>query len=171
MRNRLVVSLISILGFTAQAETSTYIMLDGSVAYCQSKEDVNIQAFKLSAVVDSKGLQFIKIENLICQKSENSFAWNQKALSTETTINTVLGVIKSSVSKAVLQITDFEGYTELQQIKLDVDVAEQTVLLSDKASAQGKVVAVLQTYQKTSLNDIVQDEGYNSSGRIVIKIK
>ncbi len=175
MRNLLVVSLISISGFISQADTSTYVMLDGSVASCASKEDVNNKAFRLSAVVDAKGLQFIKVENLICQKtsqqSEKSFGWAQKALSTETSLNTDLGVIKSSVSKAVLQITDFEGYTELQQIKLDVDVAEQVVLLSDNVSDQSKVVAVLSTYQKTTLNDVIQDEGYNSSGRIVIKIK
>lgn len=175
MRNLLIISLVSMTGLIAQADTSTYVMLDGSVASCVSQEDVNGQAFKLSAVVESKDLQFVKIENLICKKtsqqSEKSFAWEQKALSTETSINSYFGVIKSSVSKAVLQITDFEGYTELQQIKLDVDLAEQTVLLSDKVMAQDKVVAVLSTYQKTSLNDVVQDEGYNSSGRFVIKIK
>ncbi len=173
MRNLIIFSLISVFAVIAHAETSTYVMLDGSVASCVSLEDANGQAFKLSAVADSKALQFVKIENLICKKSDknNSFAWTQKALSTETSLNTDLGVIKSSVSKAVLQITDFEGYTELQEIKLDVDVAEQTVLLSDKVKEQGKVVAVLQTCQKTTLNDVVQDEGTNSSGRIVIKLK
>ncbi len=172
MRNLLVASMFSILSTAVFAETSTYVMLDGSVASCVSKEDVNGKAFKLSAVVDSKGLQFIKIENLICQKksqqSEKTYVWKQKALSTETSVETSLGVVKNKTTKAALQITDFEGYVEIQSIKLDVNLAEQTVLLSDKVTEQNKVVAVLQTYQKTSLNDVVQDEGYNLSGHFVI---
>ena len=175
MRNLLIFTFISVFGAISQSDNSTYVILDGSVASCASKEDINNKAFRIKAVVDTKGLQFIKIENLICNEtakaSVKSFGWAQKALNTETSLNTDLGVMKSLVSKAVLQIADFEGYIELQQIKLDVDLAEQTVLLSGKVTNLNKVVAVLSTYQKTTLNDVVQDEGYNSSGHFVIKIK
>lgn len=170
MLKSILFSIVIAFAAVQPAAASTYT-LDGSAAICESKVDLESKAFRLSVEVDATGLQFLKIVNLVCQKSQRSFGWIQRALGSESTFETDLGVIKTTVTKASLQITDFEGYNELQMINLDVGLTEQTILLSDKVTQYDKVVGTLRTYQRTTLNGVLQDEGFNSNGSILIKLK
>ena len=176
MFNKLKVSAFAIpilfLVHTAQAYSiSGAVMLDGQVATCRSQEDVSRTAFRISAVTNVEQLPAIKIQSIICAKDKTKFIWKESSLGAESSVDTSYGIIKSKITKAALQITDFEGFIELQKTDLDTDRADQIVLLSDYVMKKSKVAISLQIYQVTTLNDNVQDEGYSGSGHFILNIK
>lgn len=170
MRSLLIMSLISLLGVTAQAELSVPVM-NGSVAVCESSEDVGTRAYRMSLVTEVEGLPLLTIESLICKNTDNEFAWKWLGLGDELSYNIDGKVVKKKIINSKLQITDFEGTQVLDLMQLETEPAVQTVVLSDKVMSQKTVTLVLQNTIEISVDDQVVDTDFVRTGIFILKIK
>ncbi len=162
---------VSILTSVSQANSSAYVMMDGSVASCSSAEDVGGRAYRLSLTTEIDTMTLLTIESLVCKKEDSKISWAWMDIGEELPYNYNGRIVKKKITESKLQITDFEGTQVLEMIPLDMNFSVQTVILSDKVMSQKTVALVLQNVTEVSLKGQIIDTDHSHTGVFVLKLK
>ncbi|MFN3696897.1 MAG: hypothetical protein ACK4VO_05585 [Pseudobdellovibrio sp.] len=159
------------LAFSINAQTNelnNVVLLDGSVARCQSVDDVGSRAYRLSAVRLDGNTVELNLKSFVCQQTSSGFELFLVNLCQSERYNRRNSVLENLYSQPVLQVTNNEGTRELARLDLNPNADTQTVLLNleqlKSKSKNGSVDLTLQMIQTINVNGKFLDQRIISGG-------
>jgi hypothetical protein len=156
--------LLLVLSLQTTAAEKTFIVQNGSVARCNTIEDLNKRAFRISMVEIKNEVQ-LTLETLLCVKTQNN---NMKlmpyALSEPLTFQYEGSSYAYELLSPYLQFTNTEATKQLFKVFIKPNVSLQKITFHKNLLTESNVDLTIMALEIFKINNQIKDQGLSVGG-------